>query len=165
MKKCFRCGELKRLNEFYKHSSMSDGHLNKCKNCTKQDVHNHRTKNIERIREYDRNRPNHKERIENNRKYSHTKKGKEVSRKAKKKYVLNHPDRRKATSAVSAAIRSGKLIKQPCEKCGNKKAEAHHDDYSKPFKIKWLCDFHHKQRHKELRAKLRKKKRKLNGSN
>jgi hypothetical protein len=35
-KKCFKCGEIKSLDNFYKHKKMPDGHLNKCKSCCKQ---------------------------------------------------------------------------------------------------------------------------------
>lgn len=37
-KSCFKCNIVKPLGEFYKHKKMGDGHLGKCKTCTKKDV-------------------------------------------------------------------------------------------------------------------------------
>jgi hypothetical protein len=37
-KVCFRCEKEQPITEFYKHKAMADGHLNKCKTCTKGDT-------------------------------------------------------------------------------------------------------------------------------
>lgn len=55
-KLCFKCGESQPRTEFYKHSAMSDGLLGKCKTCTKKDALQHRLDNLEKVREYDRQR-------------------------------------------------------------------------------------------------------------
>jgi hypothetical protein len=138
-KECFKCKTVKPLEEFYKHSEMTDGHLNKCKVCTKKDVSEHRERNIERIREYDRSRAKHPDRIKNCAAIS---------------FAWRQEDKRRsrAHNAVSYAIRKGDLIRSCCERCGNPKSVAHHDDYDKPLEVTWLCQPCHKQRHKEINA-------------
>ena len=44
MKTCFKCGKEKDLSFFYKHKRMMDGHLNKCKECTKTDAKTNQAK-------------------------------------------------------------------------------------------------------------------------
>ena len=51
---------------------------------------------------------------------------------------------------VAQAIRKGTLVRQPCSRCGAIKTHAHHEDYSKPLEVIWLCSRCHTQRHKEL---------------
>lgn len=46
-KVCFKCGRSLDLSMFYRHSLMADGHLNKCKDCTKKDVHGHYMEKIQ----------------------------------------------------------------------------------------------------------------------
>lgn len=48
---------------------------------------------------------------------------------------------------VRRAIASGKLVRQPCEVCKAEPAHGHHDDYSKPLDVRWLCPAHHREHH------------------
>lgn len=67
-----------------------------------------------------------------------------------------HPDRQtqklEARALVTQAIANGLLTRQPCEECANPKADAHHDDYSKPLKVRWLCRRDHQKWHKAFKA-------------
>ena len=130
-KVCFKCGANKPLTDFYKHKEMADGHLNKCKECTKNDNTQHRWDNIETIREYDRKR------------------GSRQPEGYLKEYREKFPKKYAAHNLVNKGIRDGVLTKQPCEVCGSDTSIAHHDDYDKPLEVRWLCQAHHKQWHRD----------------
>jgi hypothetical protein len=55
--------------------------------------------------------------------------------------------RAKARSIFNHYLRDNHMNRQPCEICGAK-AEAHHDDYTKPLEVRWLCFKHHREWHK-----------------
>jgi hypothetical protein len=38
-----------------------------------------------------------------------------------------------------------------CWVCGDTDSQGHHENYSDPFTVTWLCDKHHKERHVFLR--------------
>jgi len=48
---------------------------------------------------------------------------------------------------TTKAIREGKLKQIPCVVCRNPKSEAHHEDYSKPLDVIWLCRRCHRAWH------------------
>jgi len=136
-KECFKCKTVKSLNEFYKHQMMADGHLNKCKECTKNDVGKHRLENLEKIREYDRERGKKPERMKTAAAIS------SAWRQADKRRMSAH-------NAVFRAVKAGKLIRMNCERCDAVKTYAHHEDYDKRLEVMWLCQPCHKKRHAEI---------------
>ena len=69
-------------------------------------------------------------------------------------YRNRHPERIAANHAVYLAIRRGDLVPQPCEFCGEDRVDAHHDDYTKPFAIRWLCHAHHMAIHARNRQRF-----------
>ncbi|MCE9565783.1 MAG: hypothetical protein K8U57_27475 [Planctomycetes bacterium] len=67
-----------------------------------------------------------------------------------------------AWAEVKNAIARGDLLPSPCEVCGIpirapdgwRQVEAHHDDYTKPLEVRWLCRKHHIEWHRKNEAKL-----------
>ncbi len=53
---------------------------------------------------------------------------------------------------LNRAIVSGKITRQPCEVCGSPKSDGHHDDYSKPLDVRWLCPIHHAAFHASVES-------------
>ena len=69
----------------------------------------------------------------------------QATNRAIRKWRLAHPDRNKAHRLVFVGIRNGSIKRHPCEICGLEKSEAHHEDYSKPLEVTWLCRPHHRE--------------------
>ena len=149
MKRCFKCGEDKSFSSFYKHKQMGDGYLGKCKECAKKDVAKHREENLEKIHAYERQRNMLPHRIAARAEYSNTEAYRQIASKSKKQYKIDNPIKYAAHTTLGNAIRDGKLFKQSCETCQDPKVHGHHDDYSKPLEVRWLCAIHHKEWHRE----------------
>jgi ribosomal protein S27AE len=141
---CYSCKKVKLITEFHKNKRSSDGFNSMCKECTSEYKKSYYLKNRDEIRE-------------SHNKYAREHSAEAVSRVRRwvsnnpdkanrliKKYQANNPEKRKAHII---AIQSGKLQKRSCEICGNSKAQAHHDDYSKPLDVRWLCHKHHVEFH------------------
>lgn len=124
-KTCLRCAEDQPITSFYRHPRMADGRLNFCKRCKRKEAGEHRLANIERLRQYDRDRATPKR----------TARWQASSRKWVKKF----PGKRRANTAVGNALRDGRLTKSPCKYCGEEKVEAHHPDYRKKLEVRWVC--------------------------
>jgi hypothetical protein len=136
-KTCFKCGKTKSLDDFYKHPRMADGHLGKCKECTRKDVAANYQAHRKQYAEYEQWRFK-----QTNRKLA--------VKQYRQKRRQHHPEKCVANSAVSYAVHSGRLHRQPCEVCGNPKSQGHHDDYGKPLNVRWLCRKHHLQVHGKI---------------
>ena len=76
------------------------------------------------------------------------------ARKSTRQWEKNHPESKRAHDLVRYALRAGRLTKSACEVCGSLTAEAHHDDYSKPLDVRWLCKKHHHEHHRTHRAEI-----------
>ena len=132
-KTCFKCSKTKPLSEFYKHSAMADGHLGKCKECTKTDVKGNYGVRRRKYAAYERTREQTPERKAKKRIYQ-------------KRHRAKHPDRDAARQAVNRGVRNKTVKKLPCCYCGNPKSQAHHHDYSKPLDVRWVCFKCHREK-------------------
>ena len=136
-KTCFKCGVEKPLDEFYRHGQTTDGHLGKCKECAKSDVRLNNRLTRRARSQYEKRRYQQPRR-------------KQAAQDALALHRRRHPDRDRARSAVKNAIKRGDLVREPCEVCGQEKSQAHHDDYSRPLKVRWLCFRHHRAEHGQV---------------
>jgi len=74
----------------------------------------------------------------------------EAYRTAQANWYARNKLKKTTHGKVCRALKSGKLTRQPCQVCGEMRVQAHHEDYSKPLDVMWLCTKHHAERHVEL---------------
>lgn len=150
MKVCRKCGLEKNLSEFYKKPNMADGHLNHCITCVKAYEKERRSKVADHLKAYEEKRKNLPHRVKARREYQKTEQGKAAHKRALDNYKKKFPLKYAAHIVTGNAIRDGKLIKaDSCSVCGSKeKIEGHHDDYTKPLEVRWLCESCHKEWHR-----------------
>ena len=143
-KKCFKCDVVKPLSEFYKHPRMADGHLNKCKQCTKADT--------ARTSAFNSTDPHwvvseRKRQREKSRRYRDEGRVSVDTRSRSEK----DPVKRYARNLVAKAIKAGEISPEPCVVCQDDKSQSHHEDYARPLDVHWVCARHHSDRHIYLR--------------
>jgi len=145
MKFCKWCQTEKPLDQFHFAKKMADGHLNKCKSCCYEWQKQYRLTDAGKaVRKKEKQYPKNKIR------YKKSEKGKLAAARYKRP-----KDREAAKNAVRYALRTGKLIRKPCEVCGSKLSEAHHPSYEREHRliVKWLCRHHHNEEHRKLDEK------------
>lgn len=166
MRTCTKCGESKDESLFYKHAQYKDGLRPDCKECTSASQGRRyaelrkdpewMAKEAERkkkrlsdpavmAKELDCKRASAKRIRAEGRGYQYPPEKRAVSLR---NYNERNRDKIKARRAVNNAIKTGRLLRQPCF-CG-KPGEAHHPDYSDHFRIVWLCRDHHADEHSRI---------------
>lgn len=154
MKTCNKCHASLDESAFYKHKQTRDRLDPTCKECKKS------YQRAYGIGRYASDAEWVIMRREKGREYARSKKP-NYERVRHSGYVKTtasrNPQKFAAQVLFRNAVSRGAIERQPCEVCG-RKGQGHHDDYSKPFEVRWLCPKHHAEHHVKLREEeLRKK--------
>ena len=113
----------------------------------------YRKKHPERIKAYSKKHwREQKEKIsEYYKKYCRTASGRKSQREGQAKMRSLYPEKALARDLLKQKIRSGKILRLPCAYCGsNIKIHGHHEDYSRPYDVIWMCHRHHSNYHNKL---------------
>lgn len=160
-KTCRECGEEKDLSLFLAQTRMAGGYLNQCKQCIATSKKTWVVRNRDKVRAYFN-------------KYNRTSKGRAAQKrhyaklKATPRYAeklvernraraLKHPIKIAARITVRQAKYHGELSSsEKCSQCqSGENIHGHHEDYTKPLDIEWLCGDCHGLRHQEINRLIR----------
>ena len=143
-KKCTGCGQEKELTEFYRCGTGRDGVHAKCKICMSIYLKQHYLKNKQKYKD------NFQKYITPEKRRQWQSDNSDKVRRYQLNWRKKNPKKYRAHRKLGLALKQGKLIKQPCEKCSNSVTEGHHDSYDKPLDVRWLCEKCHREHHKSI---------------
>ena len=141
VKQCRKCKEDKPLSDFHKHPTNKGGLQAYCKACS----------NLAR-RAYQR-KYHYKPQKGIKKKLWADPKSRAMLKAWKEKFHKERPQEARAQWKLQAEVKLGRIKRGNCEQCGQPNAHAHHDDYSKPLEVRWLCNKHHRELHRKLKEK------------
>lgn len=148
-KQCIDCNQLKPISEFYQKGEGKYRAV--CKDCYrkryskswKKYYQKHKDEILLRVRKYyiaNRDRI-----LERYKKWCKTEKAKKIIREKEKKRRRRWLQKVRCRELFHYYLKTGKIKRGVCEICGSEEVEAHHDDYSKPLQVRWLCPKHHRE--------------------
>ncbi len=144
-KRCSTCKQQKVLADFNKARREKDGLRGRCNSCRHQYYLSRRKEIAEQ----------HKQRhIEIARYQKRYAKGHRVTHAEKAKgYQLRYPQKCSARKQLQYAVKCGSIIKpNSCDNCSRKgSVEGHHEDYSRPFDVEWLCTKCHTEKRQKIK--------------
>ena len=156
-KRCSGCHGLKPLSEFHKDKAAKDGHRSCCKKCHCMRAAKYHANHKEKMRiRWARYFANHKEELRVKwRRYRET----HQAAITKYKTAVRKTVKGRARSILAGNVYRGGVVKPlHCSACGleveKHLLQGHHDDYTKPLDVRWLCRPCHGLVHrKEIRSK------------
>ena len=131
---CVDCGQILPRTDFHKDSSKFDGLKRRCKTCR---------------RDYMRANPDVGRKAAQKYRRDHS----EIYKSKVQQYKNDNPERRRAVYTLDNAVRDRRVIRpNKCSVCNKPcKPDGHHEDYSLPLAVMWVCRSCHITYHKKRR--------------
>jgi hypothetical protein len=152
---CKKCGKHRSSKNFYKNNKVT------CRFCiieyNKEYQKKYRKDFADKRSEYSkRYREKNKDRITEYYKEWYSANGRKRSSVYMEKiteWQENNPEKRDAAYQVNLEVSRGNIVRPTvCSECGQeRKVVGHHDDYTKPLDVRWLCYSCHKIEHNKLK--------------
>ena len=147
-KLCRTCNIYKRFSEFIKRERNTTGFESQCRECICEK---------QRIRYLNRSKDELKynARLNKIKLYTAAKRSDPLSNRtnelsAQSEYKINNREKINAQASLNRYIRRGYITRLPCQICGDLKSQGHHEDYSRPLDVIWLCRKHHSEIHRKF---------------